>query len=218
MYQSFSGNLTGAPGLKMKIGEALLSGCTITGGAGGATSGGNLCTTTPGPGGAGIEFETTGTIYSVETTAVGGYLDLDLFCPGVTGPVGPPIAGTGTILPLPGFYRELVANNPVRGGETVTFDVAGQPGEVPLVMISTDHQPVMLPTYAGSLLVGHPLADLFVLPALPASGLGQLSFAVPNVGVSTGALSFYGQACFLDALGGVWLGSGTTVTLLDSSF
>ena len=210
--------VTGAAGLKIKESDVLVSGCSIEGGPGGTTTGAT-CGSTPAAGGPGVEFETTGgTLHAAATTAVGGFLDLTALCPGMTGPVGPAIEGSGTVVSLPGYYRELVANNPVRGGETLTFDVAGQPGETPIVLLSSDHAPVLLTNYAGALLVGHPLADLFVLPSLQASGRESLSMVVPNVGLPVGAVSFYAQACFFDPLGQVWLGSGTTVTLLDGSF
>jgi hypothetical protein len=141
-------------------------------------------------------------------------LDLEPLCPGQTGSQGPAISGPGTIVPLPGFSRPLRASGPVRGGEVLTFELEGQPGEVPLLLVSDAHEPVAL--LNGSLLLGLPPSDLFTLPALPASGQATLGFQVPNVGAAVGSLSLYVQAVFLDPAPTIWLGAGTTVVLLDA--
>jgi len=207
----------GAPGLEVDGSTVTIVGCTIVGGAGGLTFG-PVCDVVHPTGGAGVAFVgTPGTVQSAASTAVGGAADLGPLCPGQTGPQGPAISGTGTIVPLVGVARHLEANSPVRGGETLTFDVEGQAGEVPLVFVSLDHEPIPLLAFSGVLLVGLPPSDVFVLGALPASGQASLSFPVPPIGL-VGALTYYAQGVFLDPTAGLWLGAGTTVTLLDPSF
>ena len=207
----------GGPGLHLDDGEVLIVGCTIVGGPGGLGAG-PVCTGPHQLGGPGVLFDTGGgTLSSAASTAVGGFADLSSLCPGSNGPAGPAISGSGTILPLPGFFHDVTANNPIRGGNTLTFQVTGQPGEVPLLLLSSTHDPLDLPNLSGALLIGLPLVDTFVLPALDASGAGSLAIAVPNVGATVGAVSYYTQSCFLDPAGPIWLGGGTTVTLLDVS-
>lgn len=211
---------SGGAGLSVESSTVTVVGCAIAGGGGGLVSpglGGSLCTAVHPPGGPGLEFaDTAGIVQSAESTAVGGATSLEPLCPGQSGPQGPAITGSGTIVALPGYARHLSANSPVRGGETLAFDVQGQPGEVPLLLVSFEHEPLPLLAYSGVLLVGLPPADTFVLGALPASGQASLSFPVPNVGASVGALTAYAQAAFLDPSPRVWLGGGTTVTLLDA--
>ena len=216
--------LPGGAGLRIDDSTVTVVGCTIAGGPGGVDPGNTfqgttLCTGSHAIGGAGILFENgTGVLYSGESTAVGGVASLEPLCPGQTGPPGPAISGIGTIVPLVGFARHLQANSPVRGGEQLTFDVEGQAGELPLLLVSLAHEPLPLYAHSGVLLVAFPLSDVFVLPILPAGGQASLSFPVPNVGSLVGAVSYRIQAVFVDAASSIWLGAGTTTVLLDSSF
>ena len=98
---------------------------------------------------------------------------------------------------LPGFARHLKANSPVRGGETLTFDVEGQPGELPVVFTSLVHDPLSLLAYSSVLLVGLPATDTFVLGALPSDGKASLPFPIQNVGPSVGSVTYYAQAAFI---------------------
>jgi hypothetical protein len=206
----------GAAGMKVEASTVTIVGCTIRGGAGGVATpsfGGSLCTTAHPPGGPGVRFVgTAGTIRSAESTAVGGVLSLGPMCPGQTGPQGPAISGSGTIVALPGFARHLRANSPVRGGELLSFELQGQPGEVPLLLVALEHEPLAL--LNGALLVSLPPMEAFVLGALPAGGLETLSVPVPHVGGIEG-LVLYSQAAFVDPSATVWLGAGTSVVLLE---
>ncbi len=213
-------NLTGTsggPGMLVSNGSTLtVSACTIQGGAGGLNFG-PVCTAAHYVGGAGVLFTGSGgTLYSLESTAVGGRANLTTLCPGLYGPAGPAIDGSGTIVPLFGFARHLQSTSPVRGGETLTFTLEGRPGEVPMLLVSGEHVPLPLTSYSGVLLTGLPLLETFALGALPASGTATLAFPVPNVGALVGAVTLYAQSLFVDAPG-IWLGAGATVTLLDAS-
>lgn len=208
----------GAAGAFLDGSTLTLSGCAIVGGPGGVDVFG-LCAGVHAPGGPGVLFSgSPSTIRSVESTAAGGAASLEPFCPGQSGPAGPAIVGAGTIVPLPGYARHLRASGPVRGGEDLVLAVEGRPGEVPWILVSPEHAPVWLAGHAGTLLVGLPPEELFVLPVLPASGLGTLTLPVPNVGLAIGALTYHLQAIFLDPAPRVWLGAGTTVSLLDASY
>ncbi len=205
----------GGEGLFLENATVTLVGCTVRGGPGGVHLA-NPCGGTHPAGGAGVRFfGDLGVLRSAASTAAGGAADLDLLCPGLSGPAGAPIAGTGTIVALAGHARHLRANSPVRGGDTLTFELEGQPGETPLLLLSLAHEPIDL--LGGSLLIGLPPTDAFVLPALPADGQASLGFAVPGVGPALESLHLYAQAAFLDATPAIWLGAGTTVVLLDGS-
>ena len=209
---------TGGPGLSVDASTVTVMGCTIVGGEGGLANlggGGNVCTLTHGRGGPGVQFVgTAGIVRSAESTAVGGRLSLEPMCPGKFGPQGAAIAGTGTIIALPGFARHLSANSPVRAGETLSFGLGGQPGEIPLVLVSLEHTPLAL--LNGTLLVGLPPVEVFVLGPLPVGGEAALSFPVPSLGAPS--LTCYAQAIFLDPAATLWLGAGTSVVLLDPAF
>lgn len=214
---SQSNPLVGGTGIRIESSTVTVVGCEIHGGEGGLVTS-NLCHGAHAAGGPGVSFVGgTGTIRSAASTAEGGVADLGALCPGATGPQGPAVTGGGTIVALAGFARQLSANSPVRGGQTLTFEVAGLAGELPAILVSLEHAPLLLPAQHGWLLVGLPLADLFVLPPLPAGGAATLAFAVPNVS-GLESLGYYAQAVFLDPAPAVWLGSGTTVVLLDASF
>jgi hypothetical protein len=138
-------------------------------------------------------------------------------CPGQTGPAGPTFVGSGSIVPLSGVARHLKANAPVRAGETLTFELEGLPGEVPLLLVSLAQDPQFLPALGGYLLVGLPPAEAFVLDPLPASGRTSLAFAVPGPG-ALASLTCYAQAVFLDPSPRLWLGAGTPLVLLAPGF
>ena len=206
----------GAGGVRLRNATVTLIGCTVEGGAGGLGPA-PVCSSVHEDGGPGIAFlDNQGVVRSAASTAVGGVANLATLCPGQTAPAGPPITGPGTVVPLPGFARHLRANSPVRGGATLTLELEGQPGEVPLVLVSASPEALYLPSYGSTLLVGFPLEDTLVLPALPASGQASLSLAVPNVGAVVGAVQLFAQPVFLDPLPRVWLGNGATFLLLDA--
>ena len=204
----------GGAGARIDNSVVSFFGCTAIGGPGGVVQW-DLCAGTHANGGPGVAFvNATAILQSAESTATGGTANLTAVCPGLWGPSGPAIIGTGQILPLPGFARQLQANSPVRGGETLAFEIEGQPGETPILFVSPEHRPFPLASFNGVLLVGD-TTDLFVVGTLPASGQAEFSFPVPNIGAATGALTFFAQAIFLDPAPGLWLGAGTTVVLLD---
>lgn len=207
----------GAAGARLDGSTLTLSGCLLIGGGGGIDAG-NPCSGPHAAGGPGLELVgAPSTVRSTESTATGGSTSLEPLCPGQSGPAGPAIAGSGAILPQPGYARHLSANAPVRGGEDLRFTVEGQPGEIPWLLVSREQAPLWLQGYTGMLLVALPPAELLALPALSASGTETLTFPVPNVGLAVGALTYHVQALFLDPAPRVWLGAGTTVVLLDAN-
>ena len=207
----------GGAGLRLDGGcNVLLSGTTIAGGPGGIATNAP-CTGSMASGGVGLSFNPTDTVSSLASTATGGVADLGSLCPGQVGLAGADITGTGTIVPLNGFARSLGTNSPVRGGASVTFTASGQTGELPLVLVSTRHDTQRMPALSGSLLVGLPADDVLLLPAVSSTGSSSRTLPAPNVGLTVGALSFYTQAIFVDPSGGLWLGGGSTVTLVDAS-
>ena len=204
----------GGAGLVARESEIHLSGCTIEGGPGGLDVG-NLCFGNHAPGGAGLKFlGTPSTIQAQATTATGGQAALGVLCGSIRAPAGPPIFGAGTIQAVPGYDRHLWSNGLLRGGDVLQLDVQGQPGDTPLVLVSTSHAPVPLPTMSGVLLLG-PLEDVFLLADLPSSGRSGLSFAVPSPGSLVGAVTYYAQALFFDDGSRLWLGSGASIVLVD---
>ena len=208
----------GGPGLLLGgTSEVLLSNTRLQGGAGGVASS-SVCTGSHGLGGPGLSFSTNDTLYSLASTAAGGAADLTALCPGLYGPAGPAIEGTGSIQPLAGYARSLQATSPVRGGADVTFTAIGQPGELPLVLVSERQEPLLLPNLSGSLLIGMPIADVLVLPNVSTTGTSELTLPVPNIGLAVGSVDSYMQAVFIDPAQGLWLGGGCTLTVVDASY
>lgn len=212
----YLGPTVGGAGLRIEGSTVSIAGCTLQGGAGGVSAS-DPCGPNNAIGGAGVEFVGTGgVLQSAESTAVGGAKDLGALCPGQSGPQGPAISGTGTVVALAGFARHLQASSPVRVGGSLTFALEGQPGEVPFLVVSESHAPATLLACSGVLLVGLPPAEVFVLPPLPASGRASLSFPVPALSGLSEGLTFYAQALFLDPSSRLWLGAGTTICLLEA--
>ena len=208
----------GGAGIRIDESSVTIVGCSVRGGEGGLDLTA-LCTGTHAVGGPGAEFVNgTGTLQSVESTMVGGVASLEPLCPGLAGPPGPIISGSGTIEALPGVARHLEANSPVRAGETLTFDLEGLAGEVPVLFLSPTHAPVPVPDLSSVLLVGFPFEEVFVLAPLPTSGQTSFSFSVPSMAGIAESLTYYGQAAFFDSARVVWLGAGTTTVLLGASF
>ena len=206
----------GACGASVSSATVTFVGCSLFGGAGGILSS-DPCNSYS-IGGAGLEVKSGAIVHAAATTANGGVANLSPLCPGAFGPAGPDVANAGTVVPLPGFARSSSSDGPVRGGEVVSLVVEGQPADVPVLLASSAQARTLVTGTTGAFLLELPHEDLFVLPPLDASGRATLSFAVPNVGRSIGAATYYLQAVFVDATPSVWLGAGTTVTLLDASF
>ena len=203
----------GGAGMRIETSTVTVIGCTIRGGSGGVRSN-TPCSGQNAPGGPGIAFVGDGgLVRSAQSPATGGVVNLNPLCPGQFGPAGPDVSGHGTILALPGIARHLSGNSPLRGGETLTLEVAGGAGELPFVLVSLDHRPT--PLLNGSLLVSLIWEDVLVVPQLNATGVGTLVLQVPNVGPIVASTTFYAQAVFFDELARIWLGPGTSNVLLD---
>lgn len=219
---SLAGSLGAAgAGASLRDSTLLLVGCAIEGGESALPYGPTMCSVVPLAGGPGLELrDAASVVQAVESTAVGGKTDLDPLCPGLSGPAGPAILGPGTVVPLYGYARHLRADTPTRGGETLTLEVGGRPGELPLLLVSDAPFALTLPQHSGALLVTLPPVETYPLAALPASGQATLGLAVPSVGLPPGAVTLYAQPVFFDTSGpaiAVWLGAGTTLVLLDPS-
>jgi hypothetical protein len=199
----------GAAGLVIDASTVTISGCTIRGGGGGVVAAAP-CSNPVAPGGPGVLFVgTAGTMRSLASTAVGGARSLWPLC-ALTGPAGPAISGTGTIIALPGLARRVRASSMPSSGGALAFTLEGQPGESPVLLVSSEHEPVAL--WNASLLVGFPPTDVFVLAPLPASGSSIFAIAIPNLG-AFGGLAVYAQAVFVAPGPALSLGAGTAVLL-----
>lgn len=204
--------LPGGPGLRVDESTVTLSGCTVVGGPGGLGEG-PTCDAAVAAGGAGMELlGAAGAVRSLDSTIVGGALDLGLLCPGRIGPQGEAVCGTGSIATLPGFARRVRSPTPVRGGATLALEIEGRAGDLPVLLVSSRLEPAAPP---GTGPLASPSDDLLLLPVL-ADGAAFPSFAVPNVGSAYAGQVLFAQAVFLDASSTIRLGAGTSIVLLDA--
>ncbi|MCB9899607.1 MAG: hypothetical protein H6825_16490, partial [Planctomycetes bacterium] len=124
----------------------------------------------------------------------------------------------GTTFDFTASYRDLDASSPVREGQLLTLDFAGEPGDALLLFAGIFGGHVNMIGHQGVFLIAPPL----VLPGvfvgvLPAGGLVAAPLVVPEMGPGIEGLDLHLQAVFDDGTTAL-LGPARVVTLLDAAF
>lgn len=196
------------------------SGTSFLGGDGGPGS--IFCTSIPeaGDGGAGLRLLSGAPRAELLDTDVQGGAGGASFsgsCP--PGSNGPDLdVKSGSANTIPGVARTLRALHPAREGETLTFEIAGLPGELAVLGLSGGHAPLFLGALEGSLLLAPAGLTTFVLGTVPGSGLLSVGVTVPPVTGATSSLVFAQLAVATPAMPtDVRLGTGQALVLLDAS-
>ncbi|HKE01908.1 MAG TPA: hypothetical protein VKE69_12915 [Planctomycetota bacterium] len=185
-----------------------------------------------GPGGAGLNINASSVLYRFDTAIAGGAGGAGGFptcsgpcsnCPGMNGPPGPAIVGTGSVVNLAGANRVLTASATVREGQTLALSATGVPNERVFAFASLAADPTLLLPWSGMYVPTEPW-EILDLGTLPVTGL-PVSTVTVNVPIgdilpSMQGIPLYVQALFADPslLGPNFLGSPSATLLLDSAF
>jgi hypothetical protein len=194
------------------------SGCTIRGGAG-VLIPTSAIGCVQGMGGPGLRLDASEGVphlYTLASSIQGGS--------GASGcgpaPIdGPALVGTFAGQTLAGGTRGLVADSPVREGQTLGLSFSGAPGELALVLAGTPSNAAFsgLP-YLAPQLIGAPL-QLLVAGSVPASGVLGLALTIAELGVGIEALGLHMQPAFIDTLAqSGQLGTPSHIVLVDAAF
>ncbi len=196
------------------------SSCEFFGGLGGSADSCDVAP--PGDGGCGLfiyapTFTDLAFLYASGLHGGPGGIGGGGACTGASGPPSyayPPEALSET----PGADKGLRANAPVREGELLVLEFAGTPGDLAVVAAaSAPSHAVALLNPTGALAIASPWL-VSLAGAVPASGLLTLALPVGELGPGVEATPVYLQSFFVDAAGGITVGTPSATVLLDSAF
>lgn len=127
-------------------------------------------------------------------------------------------ASAGVHVALPGSARAFAASSPQREGEFSALSAQGEAGDAVLLAISNQQGSLALDPFAGDFVL-EPLAfQLLPLGGVGASGELAFSLALPSASDPLLAVrSLALQTVHVDAVGAVWLGHGSAITILDAA-
>lgn len=155
-------------------------------------------------GGAGMELAAGVSSYLKDTTLTAG--------PGQT--PGQPLVAVDPPLQLAGVPPLLTIDSPLRYGNEVVVDVFADPGSVVFLLKQTTPYGLFAPQFGGVLLIDLSISHTVVLGVMPGSGQLTLSAIVPALPFFEG-IQLANQVAVVPPTGGVQLGNGTYVLLLD---
>lgn len=134
---------------------------------------------------------------------------------------GQPIVTTGgaTANFIPGSAHRLTSPTPARELEIVSLVFEGLPGESAYVLFSVAPDTTLFLPLNGVLLLQLPLAQgRRFMGTIPATGTLVKSLMLPALPPGVEASTLYLQSMFQSPMGSVWLGSPSSLVLLDESF
>jgi hypothetical protein len=200
----------GGPALYQVAGFAYASGCTLSGGQGGAGIWTFDCTSAcvGAAGGPGLLMDGSSPIFRARggTLAGGaggaGGFDLSTFQTCSSGATGPAsvLTPSANFQALPSAARSLEVSAPIGEGEVLTLDFAGQPFDLAFLILSGSSFPIYFESCAGAL---HPAAPWIVsfTGVVPASGHLLVPVSIANLGPALEFALVHAQANFVPADG-----------------
>lgn len=208
--------IDGGTGVSVTNGELLAFGCNLVGGQGGEANG-FFCS--PGGDGApGLLATATATVTVQGTSFTGGPGGLST-CGSARGVDAPATELNGaSFTVLPGDARLLVTESPVVEGTSVTIDVTGTAGDLPLLVVGPGPAPaVLLPQVPVALTTSAPWSFL-ALPTLDASGASQEVVPLPLLPPSAPFTAFVAQTAVLSTAGTLHATAASTTLVLAIGF
>ena len=210
------GGLGGA-GIRLTAGAfpagLFVSGTVAHGGTGG--DGTDFVGAPGGDGGPGLHVGAGTSAQTVEILTAGGAGGLDQIGQTLHGAPGAPTSGPGAVFPFAVTRLTLEAPNVARVGQPLPITVRGQPGESAYLFLSRSTVFVPRPSWRGVLLTdpGSPPRSR-VLGPIPASGVLDVTLAVPPLEAAIAGRTGFLQTWKLEPLGGSTLGEPAAVTVL----
>ena len=131
-------------------------------------------------------------------------------CPGA--PDGSPTSGTVSTLPAP--LRGYELSTPVRSGTSYELTARCQPGELVFSVLSSDLEPLYLPSLSGPRVAAFPVSLVFEGVA---DATGSLTKTVPvaPLGPSFAFTRLWAQGLFFDACDQPYLGSPSVLVIVN---
>ncbi len=213
-----AGDLAGLSGVSASIPSLVfLSNVDAFGGTG-ATGDADACVD-GGQGGDGLEIHGFSTqVVVLDSTYTPGTGGTGGGGCSATGPDGDPISiSSGTLTVLSGVGRSLEATSPVRAGTSTTVTATGLPGDLALVLFSTEPEALLALQFKGAFLTTAPqVLTLGTLQGFP----GQIVQEIPIPPLDPGLefVEVFAQIAVLDALGNPQLGGGSVIDVLSPIF
>lgn len=206
----------GKPGILLQAGELYLSGCQVVGGQGG--SGGiSTCPSISPDGGPGLQAD-VGQVRVLGAALIGGAPGTPLFgCPPASqGPAY--VLGSATLTQLQGTPSSLIANSPVREGQTLTLRLTTSTGTplTALLLAGQATDPAFVAPLAGVGLLGGPTRRIDLGTVDPLTGIATFQLTLPDLGPGVLAAPWIFQA-YVCGSGGCTAGAATHTVWLDSS-
>lgn len=208
----------GGAGLETHGGQVFISNVAATGGDGG----GGANPHTPafgGDGGFGLFQSGNTVLLLLDSTLAGGFSGMALGSIPVQAPALGPAQFGGTPTPVPGFAKGFGIPKALREGTAASMLLAGQPGDLPLLLVAPAPAFLGSPLWKGILLVDPgALAAPVPLGAIPAGGTLSVPFALPLLPAGLDAVGVHLQALFLGAAPRPTLASPSHLTILSAQF
>ena len=203
------------------------SASTIRGGDGGSGHSGS-CTdaynpsTSGGQGGDGVQSSGAATLKLLDSVVAGGAggpggVGWPCGSQASNGGPGQAFVGPGAVETIPGTARTLATTALAREGQVFACHVEGVPGDLALLLLSTQPDHAFSPALHGVQLFAAPFRRV-VLGTIDASGVLDASVPITELGAGVAALTPHGQLAVRDLAGSTWLGSPAVLTLLDASY
>jgi len=130
-----------------------------------------------------------------------------------------PVTASGPPTISPQQARSYMSSALAREGGSVQASFLGEPGDRILLVVGTHPSSLFRPQFEGTLLVAPPfLVPPFFCGTIPASGALTLNFPMSARIGNTEGLPYFTQAIFVDSTNRLFMGPGSLVVVVDSSF
>jgi hypothetical protein len=218
----------GEDAIEMHGGELRLSGCSLTGGAGGAGGSDSFYGCFEGQtGGHGVNLvEGAPALVVRDSQLAGGPGGAAITPPPPTCPFGssgpgaagsPVLTQSGAVTNVEGLARHVQLSGPVSEQEPLHVTVAGAPGDAVLLLVATQPQLTLTSASLGALLVATP-QHVVGVGVLGVPGELDVQVRLPELGPGVEGVRLFVQGAFEPGAGGAVLGSGSVLVALDSAY
>ena len=202
---------SGGDALRLASATAFASNVRFTGGTGGNSQ----CA--GGPGGDGVELGAASFGSFAACVSNGGAGGAPTGGCGAPGAAGSDFVDAGGSHVLhPGPPRTLAFESPLREGQFSVVTVTGTPGELVILLVSSQPGHFEHPAVIGPVLVALPASSI-PLGAIPAGGSTSVGFTVQELGAGVESALVFLQPVLIGASGSIAVGTPAPLVLLDAA-
>jgi hypothetical protein len=218
----------GEDAIEVHGGELRLSGCSATGGAGGAGGTDSVYGCFEGQtGGHGVNLVDGAPALVVRDSVLAGGPGGAAITPppptcsfgssGPGAPGSPVLTQSGSVTDVDGPARHVQVSGPVSEQEQLQLTVAGAPGDAVLLLVATQPRLTLKSPGIGALLVATPQL-VVALGVLGVPAELDVPVTLPELGPGVAGIRLIVQGAFKPGAGGPVLGSGSVLLALDSAY